>query len=99
MDSSQVVESRRSRAVAKARERMTARKLGTLVVVTLIHVGAVFALLRAFDIDVVPDAVKSIVSFDVTLVATPTPEPEKIEEVEPEGATGQAAPTAKATSK
>lgn len=75
---------------------MSGRKLATIVVVALIHVGAVFALLRAFDIDVVPDAVKSIVSFDVPLVATPTPEPEKVEEVEPEGASGQAAPTAKA---
>jgi len=96
MDSTQIVESRRRRVVAKARERMTGRKLATIVVVALIHVGAVFTLLRAFDIDVVPDAVKSIVSFDVPLVAAPPPEPEKVEEVEPEGASGEAAPTAKA---
>lgn len=95
MESMPIVESRRKQVVAKARERMSGRKLATIIVVALIHVGAVFALLRAFDIDVVPQAVKSIVSFDIAL-DPPAPEPEKIEEVEPEGMSGAAAPTAKA---
>ncbi|WP_172799822.1 TonB family protein [Croceicoccus bisphenolivorans] len=72
---------------------MTPRKLATLVVVALIHVGAVFALLRAFDIDVVPKAIESITSISIPF--QPEPEPEKVEEIEPEGASGAEAAKAK----
>lgn len=83
------------RTLASVRRRITPRKLGTMVVVALIHVAAVFALLRAFDIDVIPESVKSIASFTVPLNVEPEPEPEKVEPVEPEGASGAEAKRAK----
>lgn len=74
------------RAIGAAKRRMSKGRMATIVVVALIHIGAVFALLRAFDVDFVPEAVKSIASFSVTL--TPDPETEKVEEIEDEGASG-----------
>lgn len=84
-----------NRVLGSARARITPRKLATVVVVALIHIGAVFALLRAFDIDVIPESVKSIASFTVPLTVEPEPEPEKVEELEPEGASGAEAKKAK----
>jgi len=77
---------------------MTPRKLATIVVVALIHIGAVFGLLRAFDIDVVPQAVKdSITAISLELTQQPEPDPpvDKVEEIEPEGASGAEAAKAK----
>lgn len=88
--------SRRKEVLEKAKSRMTGRKLGTMIVVGLIHVAAIFALLRAFDIDVVPQAMKSITSFSVPFETTPEEPEEKVEEIEPEGASGEEAPEAKA---
>jgi len=75
---------------------MTGRKLATLIVVGLIHVAAIFGLLRAFDIDVVPQAVKSITSFSLDFESEPEEPPAKVEEIEPEGASGEEAPEAAA---
>lgn len=88
--------SARPRQVIDAtRQRMTRRKLATLLVVGAIHVGAVFGLLRAFDIDVVPDVVKSMTSFSIPLDPPPPPEPEpepsKIAEVVPQNPAGEKA--------
>lgn len=83
------------RIVRSARRRLTPRKLAILVAVALIHVGAVIALLRAFDIDIVPDAVKSIASVTVALPPQPEPPDEKVEEIEPEGAAAEEAAKAK----
>ncbi|WP_205693802.1 TonB family protein [Croceicoccus ponticola] len=87
--------SRSKRIVTKARQRMSGRKLATIVVVALIHIGAIFGLLRAFDIDVVPSVVRSITTFSVPLDVQPEPPPKKVEEVEPEGASGEEAAKAK----
>lgn len=90
--------SRRETIASRARSRMSGRKLATLIVVALIHVGAVFGLLRAFDIDFVPEAVKdTVTSFSIPFQSEPEEPPQKVEEIEPEGASG--AEAAEATPK
>jgi len=86
---------RAGQAVARVRNGVSGRKLATVAIVALIHIAAIFGLLRAFDIDVVPDAVKSIASFTVAFDVEPDMPPEKVEEIEPEGASGEAAAQAK----
>ncbi|WP_299308382.1 energy transducer TonB [uncultured Croceicoccus sp.] len=59
------------------RRRPDRRRVATVVVVALLHIAAIFALLRAFDIDVVPDTLRSVASFAVPLdTPEPAPEPE-----------------------
>lgn len=85
--------SRPRQVISEARQRMTGRKLATMLVVAAIHVGAVFALLRAFDIDVVPDVVKSMTSFSIPLEPPKPPEPEPSEtaKVVPQNPAGEKA--------
>ncbi len=76
-----------------AKRRQTRRqRVAVLAAVALLHLGAIYALLRAFDIDVIPEAARSIVAFDVDLPAAPPPPPEP--EPEPEGAAAPPAPQA-----
>ena len=83
--------SRRESIISRARSRMTGRKLATMNVVGLIHVAVIFGLLRAFDIDIVPEAVKSVTSFSIPFQSEPEEPPKKVEEIEPEGASGEEA--------
>ena len=77
-----------------ARRRQTRRQRVTIIlVVALLHLGAICALLRAFDIDVIPESARSIMAFDVDLpTAPPAPPPEP--EPEAEGAAAPPAPKA-----
>ena len=75
-------------------EPSTRSKLGVIVIVALIHVAAVFALIRAFAPGFVDQAVETVVStFSVTITAPPTPEPSK--EPELAGAAAEAGKKAK----
>ncbi|WP_172808136.1 energy transducer TonB [Croceicoccus mobilis] len=74
-----------------ARRRFTPRKLGIMVAVGLLHLVAILALLRAFDIDVVPQVTQTITSFAVDAPEEPAPPPT---EPEPEGASAPPAPKA-----
>ncbi len=66
--------------------------MAVIAVVALLHLGAIYALLRAFDIDVIPESARSIMAFDVDLPADPPPPPPP--EPEPEGAAAPPAPKA-----
>ena len=66
--------------------------MAVIALVALLHLGAIYALLRAFDIDVIPQAARSIMAFDVDLPSDPPPPPEP--EPEPEGAAAPPAPEA-----
>ena len=80
---------------------LTPRRIAILVVVAFIHVAAVFGLLRAFDVDIVPDSVESIIAFAVPAETPepdpppPPPPPPQQQTSEPEGASGAPAPKAK----
>lgn len=74
------------------RRQSRVQRLAILGVVALLHLLAFYALLRAFNIDVVPEAAKSIVSFDVRDDPPPPPPPEP--QPEPEGAAAPPAPKA-----
>lgn len=93
MKTTQAHASRRAQVIGAARRRITGRKLATMLVVGGIHVAAVFGLLRAFDIDVVPDGVKSMTSFSIPLEPPKPPEPEPSEaaKVVPQNPAGEKA--------
>jgi protein TonB len=76
-----------------ARRRQTRRqRIAVIAVVALLHLGGIYALLRAFDIDVIPESARSIMAFDVELPPAPPPSPPP--EPEPEGAAAPPAPRA-----
>lgn len=79
--------------------RTRARKLMVVAAVAVLHLAAITGLIRAFDIDIVPEAVRTITAFAVPGVTPePSPEPtieERVEEVEPQGASGEEAEKAK----
>lgn len=66
-------------------------RLIAIVTVAILHLAAILALLRAFDIDVVPESARSIVAFDV---APPEPPPPPELTPEPQGAAAPPAPKA-----
>lgn len=69
-------------------------RIAVILAVALLHLAGIYALLRAFDIDVVPDAVRSITSFDVAL-PDPVPDPPPPQpDPDPEGASAPPAPKA-----
>jgi periplasmic protein TonB len=68
------------------------QRMTVIVLVALIHLGAIYALLRAFDIDVLPQSARSIMAFDVSAPEPPPPPPEP--DPEPEGASAPPAPKA-----
>lgn len=64
-----------------------------IAAVALLHLAAIYALLRAFDIDVIPKSARSIMAFDVDLPAA-SPPPPPPPEPEPAGAAAPPAPEA-----
>ena len=79
------------------RRQSRVQRLAIVGLVALLHILAIYALLRAFDIDVIPESAKSIVSFDVRNDPPPPPPPEP--QPEPEGAAAPPAPKAEPASK
>lgn len=74
--------------------RPSRQRFAILAVVALLHLGGIYALLRAFDIDVIPEQARSIMAFDVDLPVAPPPPGPPPPEPEPEGAAAPPAPKA-----
>ncbi len=72
------------------------RRVLTAGAVALLHLAAGFALLRAFDVDVVPEPVRSIIAFTPSPTASAVPPPDPPPSPEPpEGASAPPAPRAR----
>lgn len=70
------------------------RRLTVIAVVAGLHLAAIFGLLRAFDIDVVPPALRTITAFSIDPESPAPPPPSPAPEPEPEGAAAPPAPKA-----
>lgn len=84
-------------AIVIGRRLPMPRRALTIAAVALMHLIAIWALLRAFDVHVAPDQIRSIVTYDVaaTQIAAPDPEPSPTAApAEPEGASAAPAPLA-----
>lgn len=76
------------------RRQSRGQRIAIILLVGALHLGAIYALLRAFDIDVIPQSAKSIIAFDVDPPDPPPPPPPPEPDPEPEGAAAPPAPKA-----